>query len=372
VARRLRALLRASDTVARFGGDEFVILQDSLRRASGAATLARAINRALAESFVIGNQTIEMSASIGIALFPDAGRDAETLITGADGALYEAKRDGGNRHRFGTPGLRHRDRLAPGQQSLQDDLDLALERREFFLLYQPRFELPSNRVVGVEALVRWQHPRHGTMLPERFIPIAEAHDRIGELGDWILGEACRQSARWQTAGRACGMAVNLSPAQIVGGDLAGQIGGLLDRLQLAPEGLELEITEGTVLDLADRSLITALQRLAGLGVRLAIDDFGSGCSSLAHLSRLPFHTLKIDRTFIHNIGRDPADETIVRAIIGLAHDLGRRVVAEGVETRRQLAFLRDEGCDEAQGYLFSPPLPAASAINRLGSLAPAG
>jgi len=369
VAGRLRALLRASDTIARFGGDEFVILQDSLRDAGGAATLARAVNRALAESFAIDDQIVELSASIGIALFPQGGRDAEALIRTADAALYRAKRDGGNRYRFGARRAPRVERLAPVRHRLQHDFDLALERDEFFLLYQPRFDLPSNRVVGVEALVRWRHPRHGTMLPARFIPVAEANDRIGELGDWILGEACRQSASWQTAGQMHAMAVNLSPAQIAGGDLAGQIGDLLDRLQLSPAGLELEITESLVVDLADRSLIATLQRLADLGVRLAIDDFGSGCSSLAYLSRLPFHTLKIDRAFIRNIGRDPADETIVRAIIGLAHNLGRRVVAEGVETRRQLTFLRDEGCDEAQGYLFSPPLPAASATAYLGGYA---
>ena len=250
---------------------------------------------------------------------------------------------------------------------LQRDLELALERHEFFLLYQPRFDLSSQRAVGVEALVRWQHPRRGTVLPARFIPVAEANQLIRHLGDWILGEACRQSARWQGTGQVHAMAVNLSPAQIAGGDLAGQIGRLLDRLHLPPEGLELEITESMVVDLADRSLIATLQQLAGLGVRLSIDDFGSGCSSLAYLSRLPIHTLKIDRTFIRKIGRDPADETIVRAVIGLAHSLGRRVVAEGVETRRQLNFLRDEGCDEAQGFLFSPPVPAASAGGYLGT-----
>jgi diguanylate cyclase (GGDEF)-like protein/PAS domain S-box-containing protein len=365
VAQRLHGLLRASDTLARFGGDEFVILQGSLRLPSGAATLARTLNRALAQRFVIDDQAVEMSASIGIVLYPDGGRDAGTLIRVADTALYQAKRDGGNRHRFGAPGPPRPARSITARHHLQRDLDLALERGEFFLLYQPRFDLPSNRAVAVEALVRWQHPRHGTMLPARFIPIAEANDRIGDLGSWILAEACRQSASWQTGGETHAISVNLSPAQIAGGELAAQIGELLERLRLPPDRLELEITEGMVVDLADRSLIATLHQLAALGVRLAIDDFGRGYSSLAYLSRLPIHTLKIDRSFIRNIGRDPADETIIRAVIGLAHNLGRRVVAEGVETRRQLTFLRHEGCDEAQGYLFSPPLPAASAAGYL-------
>jgi diguanylate cyclase (GGDEF)-like protein/PAS domain S-box-containing protein len=367
VAQRLQSILRASDTVARFGGDEFVILQLSLRAPRGAGALARAINRTLAESFVIEDRTIDVSASIGIALFPDDGRDAETLLRIADGALYRAKRDGGNRYCFAAAAHARGNGTTVRRSRLQRDLELALERHEFFLLYQPRFDLSSQRAVGVEALVRWQHPRRGMVLPARFIPVAETNQLIRHLGDWILAEACRQSAHWQGTGQVHAMAVNLSPAQIAGGDLAGQIGSLLDRLQLPPEGLELEITESMVVDLADRSLIATLQRLAGLGVRLSIDDFGSGCSSLAYLSRLPIHTLKIDRSFIRKIGRDSADETIVRAIIGLAHSLGRRVVAEGVETRRQLTFLREEGCDEAQGFLFSPPVPAASVGDCLGA-----
>ncbi len=372
VAQRLQSILRASDTVARFGGDEFVILQLSLRAATGAGTLARAINRTLAASFVIDDRTIDLSASVGIALFPDDGRDPDTLLRIADGALYRAKRDGGNRYCFAAPRRARGNGATVRRNRLQRDLELALERQEFFLLYQPRFDLSSQRAVGVEALVRWQHPRRGMVLPARFIPVAEANQLIRHLGDWVLAEACRQSAHWQRTGQVHAMAVNLSPAQIVGGDLTGQIGRLLDRLHLPPEGLELEITESIVVDLADRSLVATLQRLAALGVRLSIDDFGSGCSSLAYLSRLPIHTLKIDRTFIRKIGRDLADETIVRAVIGLAHSLGRRVVAEGVETRRQLTFLRHEGCDEAQGFLFSPPVPAANAAGYLEAAAATG
>ncbi len=367
VARRLGSLLRESDTVARYGGDEFIVLQVALRSPSAAVTLAGVINRSLARGFTIDERSLEMSASIGIALFPEDGVDADSLIRSADAALYLAKRDGGNGYHFILPRRARRQRPSTRPNALQHDLKLALERQEFFLLYQPRFDLPSERVVAVEALVRWQHPRRGTVLPARFIPIAEAHYLIGELGDWILGEACRQSASWQGAGKVHAVSVNLSPAQITCRDLVARIDRLLNRLQLAPGALELEITETMAVDLADRPLLSMLQQLVELGVRLSIDDFGSGRSSLAYLSRLPVHTLKIDRTFIRRIGRDPVDETIIRAVIGLAHSLGRRVVAEGVETRRQLAFLRNEGCDEIQGFLLSPPLSPAVAGGWLGN-----
>jgi len=356
-ARRLTSCVREADTVARLGGDEFVVILDEMTE-EAAGMLARKLLGALRAPLAIDGHTLHVTCSIGIALYPRDATDARTLLRNADAAMYRAKQEERNAARFYTEEM---NRKALERLALEEDLHRALERGEFLLHYQPRVDLVSGEITGFEALVRWRHPHKGLIPPDRFIPVAEETGLILPLGAWVLREACTQAVAWARQGLDPGsMAVNLSARQFRSPDLVDKMAGILRETGLAPGGLELEITESMVASHVEQAIAT-LDRLKALGVRLAIDDFGTGYSSLSQLKRFPVQVLKIDKSFIAGIPSDPDDATIVTAILSMAHAMHLDVVAEGVETEAQLAFLRRHGCDEMQGYFFSKPLPAEAA-----------
>ena len=356
VAGRLAAGLRASDTIARWSGDEFTIL---LAAGSGDDGPLAALERLLAaasEPVAIGGHDYVIRSSMGVACFPEDGADADVLLQCADIAARHAKNDGRHHFRFHTPDMNAR---ALARVRMEADLRLALKRDEFVLHYQPQIDLASGRVAGAEALVRWMAPGRGLVGPFEFIGIAEECGLIEEIGEWVLRTACAQSAAWRRAGLApLRMAVNLSARQFVRKDLASSIAAVLADAGLRGSDLELELTEGVVMRDVEQG-ISVLRELKELGVQIAIDDFGTGYSSLSYLKRFPIDVLKIDRSFVIDIGQgDGDDEAIVRSIIALAHALKLRVIAEGVETAQQLDYLGGERCDEVQGYYFSRPLAA--------------
>jgi diguanylate cyclase (GGDEF)-like protein/PAS domain S-box-containing protein len=356
VAERLTQRLRQSDTLARLGGDEFALLMHDLRHDDDAARLAAELLGALSEPWR-SSEGVEVSVgvSIGICIYPDHGRTAQTLLQGADAALYRAKGDGRGIYRYYADEMTQsaRERL-----HLESRLRRALAEGQLRLHYQPQIDLCSGRILGVEALVRWQDPEHGLIQPERFIPVAETTHLISEIGAWVLGEACRQARAWLDAGLpALTMAVNVSPRQFHHADLAGQVMQILLETGLPPTHLELELTEGALME-REQEALQVLQRLRSIGVGVAIDDFGTGFSSLASLKRFPIDVLKIDRSFIADIPANSDDMEIAAAIIAMGHSLGIQVLAEGVETVEQLAFLRLQNCDRYQGFLHSRPLSA--------------
>jgi diguanylate cyclase (GGDEF)-like protein/PAS domain S-box-containing protein len=357
VGERLRAAVRIEDTVARVGGDEFLLLLPHLVKSEDAARTAQKLLDTLAAPFAVDGHDLFVTASVGVALFPDDGADPDTLLRNADAAMYWAKESGRNHYQLCTRALTAR---AVERLSMERELRRALERGEFTLVYQPQVNLRTSRIVGAEALVRWQHPERGVVLPATFIPVAEESRLIVPLGAWVLDSACRQLREWHAAGAdGLRLSVNLSGRQLPQHDLMAMVEGALRTHAIPPETLELEITESVAMQNVEWTQ-RLLRTLRSLGVRLAIDDFGTGQSSLAYLRHFPLSALKIDRSFIADIGHDPVDEAIVRAVIALAHSVDLTVVAEGVAEAEQLAFLRHAGCDEGQGYLFSPPLPAAA------------
>lgn len=358
-AARLRQALREEDLCGRFGGDEFLILLEGVDQAGGAARTAERIAEALLERLPTGEQDTVVNASIGIAIFPGNGADIDSLVKNADTAMYKAKSGGRSNYRFFDQTMN--EEVAERFQ-IEADLRRALERNEFFLVYQPQIELTTGAVVGVEALVRWHHPQRGLVGPDRFIPIAESGALIIPLGEWVLQEACRQLKAWDEAGlQPLRMAVNLSARQFRSGGLDTAVLCALEANGLAPERLELELTETAVADdpVAARQ---TLERLKSIGVSLAIDDFGTGFSSLACLKRYPLDRLKIDKGFVGEIGRDANDTAISEAVVGLAKLLGLESLAEGVEELNQLEFLRERGCPLGQGYYFSRPLESEAFI----------
>jgi diguanylate cyclase (GGDEF)-like protein len=354
VSARLTACLREQDTAARLGGDEFIISLPDVADASAAAHAAARILAELAKPFTVSGHQLPADASIGIALFPDDGGDAQTLMRNADTAMYHAKESGRANYQFFSMQMTERvSRLLPTETSLRR----ALERGEFALHYQPLVELASGRIDGVEALVRWPQPDHRLVPPAEFIPVAEDTGLIVPLGEWVLREACTRAQAWQAQQPGLRMAVNLSARQFRQKHLVGMIEQVLRDTGLAPTLLELELTEGMLMHQAEDTVHT-LARLHEMGVRLAIDDFGTGYSSLSYLKRFPIHTLKIDRSFVQDIGTDPDDAAIVTAIVAMARGLKVSVTAEGVETEQQAMFLRSLSCDLAQGFHFGPPMPA--------------
>ncbi|HET6519105.1 MAG TPA: EAL domain-containing protein [Geminicoccaceae bacterium] len=364
VARRLQEAVREVDTVARLGGDEFAVIQVGIEGFGAAAALARRVLLRLAEPYSIEGQELHAAASVGITLYPEDGDGQAALLRNADLALYRAKAEGGHAFQFFLPemneALQHRRRL-------EHDLRRALEEGQFALHYQPQVDLATGRVVGVEALLRWPHPERGPIPPGAFVPIAEESGLILPLGRWALREACRQARAWRDAGLPeVRVAVNLSPVQFAQTDVAGEVLRALREAGLPPERLELEITEGTLMHDTEAAILT-LGRLHDLGVVLALDDFGTGYSSLGYLRRFPLHRVKIDQTFVRGIGEDQGDAIIAGAIVTLGHALGLRVIAEGVETPRQLGYLWQQGCDHAQGFYFSPPLSAGACAELLAA-----
>jgi diguanylate cyclase (GGDEF)-like protein/PAS domain S-box-containing protein len=360
---RLLGCVRPGDTVARLGGDEFTLLLADLGSADGVAVVLQRIEAALAPPVRALDHELYVTASIGVSIFPEDGTDPQTLVRNADTAMYRAKEQGRNRYAFYSADLSTR---AVERLTLENDLRRALQRGELSLVYQPQVELANGRVAGVEALVRWEHPVLGTVSPARFIPVAEESGLIGAIDTWVLAEACRQLRAWRDAGAgSLGVAVNLSGITFTDAALADRLARVLAENRLEPLDLEVEITESTLMQ-TTRETERVLEALAALGVRVAVDDFGTGYSSLAYLKRFAIDTLKVDRGFVRDVATGGDDAAIVRAVIALAHSLGLRVVAEGVEEPEQLDFLRVQGCDGVQGYLLGRPVPASGVAERLG------
>jgi diguanylate cyclase (GGDEF)-like protein len=352
---RLRGCLREGDTLARIGGDEFMLLLPHIRSRDNASHIAEKILAALKAPFHIDEHELFASASIGIALYPEDGDNREALVKHADIAMYHAKEEGKNNFQFYDARLETQslERLA-----LESRLRRAIERNELTLVYQAKLDLASNTIAGVEALLRWHCAELGAVSPATFIPVAEETGLILAIGKWVLRRACEQSMAWQRAGLPpVRVSVNLSPRQLSDPELLQEVRAVLDDTGLQADLLELEVTEGSVMHNVERAL-DVLGALKAMGVRLAIDDFGTGYSSLAQLKRFPIDTLKVDRSFVRELPSDSEDKAIAEAIIAMGKTLSLTVVAEGVETAEQKAFLRDHACDQMQGYHFSKPIAA--------------
>ena len=355
VAKRLFAAVRTSDTVCRLGGDEFVILLSEVAHAGDAGVKAGKILSALSAPFEMEQITLRVTASIGVTTYPEDGQSAELLIRNADLAMYQAKEKGRSNYQFFEKGMNVR---AVERQSIEGDLRCALERDEFVMHYQPKIDLKTGEITGVEALLRWQHPERGLVGPLQFISVAEDCGLMLPIGKWVLRESCRQAKAWQDAGLPpIEMAVNVSSVEFRNDEFLEGISTILKETGLEPRYLELELTESVLMQHAEFS-VPVLQKLKAMGVRLAIDDFGTGYSSLSYLRQFPIDTLKVDQSFIHEINADTDEATIISAVINMGCRMKHRVIAEGVETAEQLAFLRAHGCDEGQGYYFARPMPA--------------
>jgi len=364
---RLQKCIRDSDTISRQGGDEFVILLSDVRDSSTPSRIAQSILDAASEPFEIGGHTLSTSFSIGISLYPSDGSDFDTLLKHADAALYHAKDNGRETYHFFAATM-NVDALA--RMQLHSNLRKAVKNQEFLLHYQPQIDIATGAIVGAEALVRWQRPDEGLIAPGRFIPLAEESGLIVQIGEWVLNEACRQAKAWMDEGMASlVVAVNLSAQQFRRGDIVETVARALDRSGLPPANLELELTESILLQ-ETGEVVETLHKLKKLGVHLSIDDFGTGYSSLSYLKRLAVDKLKIDQSFVRDLAHDADDAAIVKAVIQLGQALQLRVIAEGVETPEQLAFLREYGCHEAQGYLITRPLPAAEFVGFSAALLP--
>ena len=354
VAERLCACVRRSDTVARLGGDEFVVVLLGVHRELDTTLVAKEILERLSQPFDIEGRDIYTSTSIGIAVYPRDGHDAGTLLKNADMAMYVAKDRGRNTYQFYTDEMNRR---AAELLTLETSLHLALKRGELFLQYQPQVDLAQGRITGVEALLRWRHPEHGLIPPGRFIPISEETDLILPIGEWVLRTACRQGRAWQTAGvPPLRMAVNLSGRQFKQPGFTDLVQRILRETGMPPQLLELELTESMMMEDADET-VNRLRALKGMRVHLAIDDFGTGYSSLSYLKNFPIDRIKIAQTFVRDISTDPGDAAIVETVLAMAHNLKLGVIAEGVETEEQFAFLLSRHCQDMQGYYFAVPLP---------------
>ena len=369
VAARLRTCVRDTDTVARLGGDEFLIVLECVENEQDVGVVARKIVDKLSLPLDVQSQTLSTGASIGIALYPEDGVDVDTLLKNADSAMYHAKDSGRNAFRFFTEAM---NLSAIDRLRMENALRQALEFGELSLHYQPQVELTTTRVLGVEALLRWNNPVLGNVSPARFIPVAEESGLIVPIGEWVLGEACAQARRWRDEGiEALTVAVNLSALPFRRTDIVGKVRAALDRHCIPAGMLELELTESLLMHNAEEVLRT-MNDLKALGVKLSIDDFGTGYSSLSYLKRVTVDRLKIDRSFVNDVADDPDDAAIVRAIIQLGRSLKLDVIAEGVETPSQLDFLTMEGCHSAQGFFFARPMPAADLDGMLHSGLAAG
>ncbi|MBZ2207234.1 EAL domain-containing protein [Massilia sp. R798] len=355
IAARLRSAINDNDTVARLSGDEFVVIMSQQGGQRLGPMLVQQLMDSVAQPVLLGTKEYSVTCSIGVAVFPSAGALADSLIEHADIAMYSAKKLGRNNFQFYTPAMNDE---AQERVRIESALRKALERDEFVLHYQPQVDLASGKIIGMEALIRWQHPELGMVPPMRFISVAEDTGLIVPIGAWVMRTACLQNRAWHDAGLGpLRVAVNLSARQFASSDLLDNISAVLDESGLDPHCLEIELTES--LFMSDVTLaVELLHNMKALGVNLSIDDFGTGYSSLSYLSRFPIDVLKIDRSFVTNITRDANDAALVASIINLAHNLKLAVIAEGVETEEQLDYLRRHGCDEMQGYYISRPLPA--------------
>jgi diguanylate cyclase (GGDEF)-like protein len=364
-AQRMQSCLRNNDTVARFAGDEFVIILSGFRGMQNLPHIARKLLKTLADPYQLEGQEVLSSASLGIAIYPQDGTSIEQLMRNADTAMYEAKEANGNTYRLFSREMEHK---LSQRLEMETSLRLALHREEFFLLYQPQFDMRNQQLVGIEALVRWNHPVRGLLTPESFIDLAEETGLIAPLGDWILRKACTQWQQWQkTDGQPLRLAINLTNRQFQNASLARDIQSIIEKTGLPPQCLELEITEETLMQnasLADKSL----RQLKELGVQLSIDDFGTGYFSLTYLQNLPIDRLKIDPSFVQGGPGDRNHASIVTTIIDLARNMDLQLIAEGVESAGQIDFLIQKGCHIGQGYYFSEPLDGDGIENLIKSL----
>ncbi|MEN8178478.1 MAG: EAL domain-containing protein [Pseudomonadota bacterium] len=365
VAKRLRSLLRENDTAARLGGDEFTILVENLKDPSYSAVIATKIQNQFKQPFDIFGRKLHVTASIGISLYPEDGRNVGNLTKNADAAMYQAKESGRNSYRFYTAELTQ---SAFERLLLETELRNAIKDDQLLLYYQPQFSIESESMTGAEALLRWRHPRMGIIPPAKFIPLAEETGLIHEIGHWALQQACEQTRRWSQMGLFTGrMAVNLSVRQIMQSDLILRFEEIIEKTNCPPKHLQFEVTEGIFMDQKELS-VPVLNVFKQLGVSIAIDDFGTGYSSLSYLKHLPIDKLKIDRSFIQNMPDDQDDIAIVQAIISLGETLGLDIIAEGVETEAQQNMLKTMGCQEAQGYFYGAPMSVESFNKKLTSI----
>ena len=364
ITKRLVDCVRSSDTVSRQGGDEFVVLLSEVAQPEDAAITARRMLQAVAEAHTIDQHDLHVTTSIGLSVYPDDGLDAETLIKNADTAMYQAKENGRQSYQFFKPAMNVR---AVERQSIEESLRRALERHEFAVHYQPKINLKTGAITGAEALLRWTHPVRGPVPPAQFIPVAEDCGLILPIGNWVLREACQQARVWLDAGLPpATMAVNISAVELRDENFLAGVFAILEDTGLDPAFLELELTESVLMKHAE-STASILKTLRASGVQLAVDDFGTGYSSLSYLRRFSVDALKIDQSFVRQITTAPDETTIVTAVISMGRSLKLRVVAEGVETQEELAFLQEHECDEAQGYYFSRPVPAPQFATLLGA-----
>lgn len=355
VTERLRSYACDGDTIARLGGDEFAIILEGIMDIANAENALQDLVRAMEAPFKLEGHDIFVTISAGITIYPTDAEDIDGLITNADTAMYRAKEQGRNNWQFYTEDM---NTLAIEKLVLQNNLRQALKLEQFLLFFQPQIDLRSGDIVGMEALIRWQHPELGLLSPLKFIPVAEESGLIVPIGDWVLREACRQIKAWRkTDMPAFRVSVNLSASQFRQHDLVDTIAGIIQEAEIDPGLLELEITEGVLVEDVEQA-IKVLHGLHEMGIQLSIDDFGTGYSSLSYLKQFPLNTLKIDRSFIQDITIGADDAAITEAVIALGHSLGLKVIAEGVEAQEQLSFLIPRGCDQVQGYLFSRPMPA--------------
>ena len=355
VAERLSKLIRKEDTLARLGGDEFIILIEDVASPDVVSNFANKVLTMFSNSFLLDGADFYISASIGITLYPDDGDNPEQLIENADTAMYRVKEQGKDTYQFYTPDMNAR---TLELLRLENDLRRAVENQQFELFYQPQFDIKSNRLIGMEALVRWFHPTKGMVSPVEFIPLSEEIGTIIPIGEWVIRSACFQLKAWQEKyGKALTVAVNLSPRQFGHHHLIPCVDESLRSSGLSPSSLEIEITEGVLVEDV-QAAIDVLEKFKNMGIKTSIDDFGTGYSSLAYLKRFPISKLKIDQSFVKDIRIDSNDEAIVTSIIRLGQSMDMQVIAEGVETDSQLQFLLDQGCDEGQGYLLGRPRSA--------------
>jgi diguanylate cyclase (GGDEF)-like protein/PAS domain S-box-containing protein len=355
VAERLKLCIRDTDTVCRQGGDEFVVLLTEIERTLDAAPVAEKLLAAFAEPCLIGGHELHVTLSVGVAIYPDDGQDADEVMKNADTAMYHAKANGRNNFQFFTTEMNTR---AVQRLFIEGNLRRALKQNEFELYYQPKIDLASGLMIGSEALIRWHDPEHGLIYPNQFVPIAEESGLIVPIGSWVLREACRQVCAWQDSGLlAVPVSVNISAVEFRHKDFLDGVALILKETGMLPSFLEMELTESILMHDAESSALV-LESLKAMGMQLAIDDFGTGYSSLSYLKRFPINTLKIDQSFVRDIDVDADDASIVRAMIGMGKSLKQRVIAEGVETEAQLAFLLTLQCDEGQGFLLGHPQPA--------------
>ena len=355
VAERFKSALREGDLVARIGGDEFAVVQSYAPQPVAATALATRLVDLIGRAYAVEGHMLHIGASVGVAIAPDDGYEPNVLLKNADLALYRAKAEGRGCYRFFEPGM---DERMQERRSMETDLRRALALKQLNLMYQPQFDLASNAIVGFEALIRWHHPVRGIVPPADFIPLAEEIGVINAIGEWVLRMACKQAAAWPVP---VTIAINLSPTQFRGGKLLETVVSALAQSQLQPERLELEITEGALLDNTDTTL-ELLNRVRALGVAVSMDDFGTGYSSLGYLQKFPFDKIKIDQCFVRDIDVHADRRAIIRAVNSLATTLGMKTIAEGVETEAELACIRAEGCDEVQGFLTGRPMSADAAL----------